>query len=141
MFMTAVDCGEQPAAFVARMGKEKKLIMGIGHRIRTLQNPDMRVKLIKEYAQKHFSRTPVLDFAMAVEQITTKKKATLILNVDGCIAACFVDLMRGCGAFDVSEANELIANGCLNGLFVAGRSIGFIGHFIDQNRLKQGLYR
>jgi len=141
MFMTAVDRGEEPAAFVARMGKEKKLIMGIGHRIRTLQNPDMRVKLIKEYAQKHFTRTPVLDFAMAVEQITTKKKATLILNVDGCIAACFVDLMRSCGAFDVAEANELIANGCLNGLFVAGRSIGFIGHFIDQNRLKQGLYR
>lgn len=141
MFMSAVDRGEEPAAFVARMGKEKKLIMGIGHRIRTLQNPDMRVKLIKEYAQKHFTRTPVLDFAMAVEQITTRKKATLILNVDGCIAACFVDLMRGCGAFDVAEANELIANGCLNGLFVAGRSIGFIGHFIDQNRLKQGLYR
>ena len=141
MFMDAVDSGEEPAAFVARMGKQKKLIMGIGHRIRTLQNPDMRVKLIKDYAKENFVRTPVLDFAMSVEQITTKKKATLILNVDGCIAACFVDLLRSCGAFDLNEANELIANGCLNGLFVAGRSIGFIGHFIDQNRLKQGLYR
>ncbi len=31
--------------------------------------------------------------------------------------------------------------GVLNGLFVLGRSIGFIGHWIDQNRLKQPLYR
>ena len=27
------------------------------------------------------------------------------------------------------------------GLFVLGRSIGFIGHHLDQVRLKQGLYR
>ena len=26
----------------------------------------------------------------------------------------------------------------LNGLFVLGRSVGFIGHFLDQKRLKQG---
>ena len=141
MFMTAVDAGEDPASFVSSMRKKNVLIMGIGHKIRTLQNPDMRVKIVMEYAKKHFPKTPVLDFALAVEQITTKKKATLILNVDGCIAACFVDLLRHCGAFDLNEANELLANGCLNGLFVTGRTIGFIGHFIDQKRLKQGLYR
>jgi len=142
MFKSAVDDGVTPADFVVSMRKQNKLIMGIGHKIRTLQNPDMRVQLVKEYAKKHFASTPVLDFALAVEQITTKKKPTLILNVDGCIAACFVDLLRGCGAFnEQSEADELIANGCLNGLFVCGRSIGFIGHFLDQKRLKQGLYR
>ena len=141
MFMKAVDEGEDAASFVTSMRKKNLLIMGIGHKIRTLQNPDMRVHIVKEYAKKHFPRTPVLDFAMAVEQVTTKKKATLILNVDGCIAACFVDLLRDCGAFDRTEADELIANGCLNGLFVTGRTIGFIGHFIDQKRLKQGLYR
>lgn len=141
MFMTAVDAGQDAATFVTSMRKKNKLIMGIGHKIRTLQNPDMRVALVMEYAKKNFPRTPVLDFALAVEQVTTKKKATLILNVDGCIAACFVDLLRDCGAFDRSEADELIANGCLNGLFVTGRTIGFIGHFIDQKRLKQGLYR
>jgi ATP citrate (pro-S)-lyase len=141
MFMTAVDSGMNAKAFVDTMRKQNQLIMGIGHRIRTLTNPDMRVKIVKEYAKKHFPQTPVLDFACEVEQVTTKKKATLILNVDGCIAACFVDLLRNCGAFDLAEANELLANGCLNGLFVAGRTIGFIGHFIDQKRLKQGLYR
>mmetsp|Transcript_1588 Transcript_1588/g.1724 ORF Transcript_1588/g.1724 Transcript_1588/m.1724 type:complete len:1084 (+) Transcript_1588:143-3394(+) len=141
MFMGAVDAGQDAATFVTSMRKKNKLIMGIGHKIRTLQNPDMRVNLVMEYAKKHFPRTPVLDFALSVEAITTKKKATLILNVDGCIAACFVDLLRDCGVFDRTEADELIANGCLNGLFVTGRTIGFIGHFIDQKRLKQGLYR
>jgi ATP citrate (pro-S)-lyase len=39
------------------------------------------------------------------------------------------------------EASEYVEMGALNGLFVLGRSIGFIGHFLDQKRLKQGLYR
>ena len=141
MFMGAVDDKIDAATFVSNMRKQNKLIMGIGHKIRTLQNPDMRVKIVRDYAKKHFPTTPVLDFATEVEMVTTKKKATLILNVDGCIAACFVDLLRNCGAFERQEADDLLANGCLNGLFVTGRSIGFIGHYIDQKRLKQGLYR
>ena len=90
---------------------------------------------------QHFPKTPTLNFALAVEQITTQKRSNLILNVDGCIAVCFVDLLRHCGAMSVEEADELIADGCLNGLFVLGRSIGFIGHHLDQKRLKQPLYR
>ena len=31
--------------------------------------------------------------------------------------------------------------GCLNALFVVGRSIGIFGHVFDQKRLKQPLYR
>jgi ATP citrate (pro-S)-lyase len=31
--------------------------------------------------------------------------------------------------------------GGLNALFVLGRTTGFIGHWFDQKRLKQGLYR
>ena len=31
--------------------------------------------------------------------------------------------------------------GILNAIFVLGRTTGFIGHFIDQSRLDQGLYR
>ena len=121
--------------------RANKLIMGIGHRIKSLSNPDKRVEIIKEYALKHFQDNTVLKFALEVEKVTTKKKANLILNVDGCIAVCFVDMMRSCGAFSNAEADELVQNGCLNGLFVLGRSIGFIGHFLDQKRLKQGLYR
>jgi ATP citrate (pro-S)-lyase len=128
MFTAASDAGEDAEDFVKSMRKQNKLIMGIGHRIKSLANPDKRVEIIKKYA-------------LAVEQVTTKKKANLILNVDGCIAVCFVDMLRSCGAFTKQEADEMIENGCLNGLFVLGRSIGFIGHFLDQKRLKQGLYR
>merc|ERR1712127_1025003 len=104
-------------------------------------NPDQRVEIIKQSAKREFPSTSVLDFALAVEQVTTKKRTNLILNVDGCIAVCFVDMMRSCGAFSASEAKDLLDFGCLNGLFVLGRSIGFIGHHLDQLRLKQPLYR
>ena len=57
------------------------------------------------------------------------------------MGVAFVDLLRGCGAFSREEADDYIKMGILNGLFILGRSIGFVGHFIDQKRLKQGLYR
>lgn len=141
MFTAASDTGVDAEQFVKDMRRSNKLIMGIGHRIKSLTNPDKRVEIIKSYALEHFSDNTVLNFALAVEQVTTKKRANLILNVDGCIAVCFVDMMRSCGAFSTEEADELVQNGCLNGLFVLGRSIGFIGHYLDQKRLKQGLYR
>lgn len=43
--------------------------------------------------------------------------------------------------FTQQEAQEAIEIGTLNGVFVLGRSLGFIGHYLDQRRLKQGLYR
>jgi ATP citrate (pro-S)-lyase len=141
MFTAASDTGESAEDFVKNMRKQNKLIMGIGHRVKSLSNPDKRVELVKAYALEHFTDNTVLKFALDVEQVTTKKKANLILNVDGCIAVCFVDMMRSCGAFTSEEVQEIIDGGCLNGLFVLGRSIGFIGHYLDQNRLKQGLYR
>lgn len=57
------------AEYVKRMRQKNQLIMGIGHRVKSLSNPDMRVKIIKEYALKHFKNTKVLDFAMAVERV------------------------------------------------------------------------
>merc|ERR1719326_596682 len=101
----------------------------------------MRVEIIKGFAKTHFKDTSVLDYALAVEQVTTKKRANLILNVDGCIACCFVDMLRASGAFTYGEIDELVDHGCLNGLFVLARSAGFIGHYLDQKRLKQPLYR
>merc|ERR1712187_544933 len=118
MFSEAYDSGVSPKDFVDSMKKGNKLIMGIGHRIKSLANPDQRVVLIKDYAKKHFKSTPVLDFALEVEQLTTRKRANLILNVDGCIAVSFVDMIRSCGAFTREECDDLMEFGCLNGLFV-----------------------
>lgn len=140
-FSEAYDTGLIPMEFVNDMRKKGKLIMGIGHRVKSLNNPDMRVVILKEYVQKHFSATPLLNYALEVEQITTSKKPNLILNVDGFIGVAFVDLLKNCGCFTVEEAREFVEMGALNALFVLGRSMGFIGHYLDQKRLKQGLYR
>jgi ATP citrate (pro-S)-lyase len=140
-FSQAYDQGLTPADFVDSMRKQHKLILGIGHLIKSRTNPDLRVSLICEYAIKHFPTTPLLDYAKRVEALTVQKKENLILNVDGAVAVLFVDLLRNSGAFTRDEADEYLKIGTLNGIFVLGRSIGFIGHFLDQKRLKQGLYR
>ncbi|KAK7948712.1 uncharacterized protein PG986_009598 [Apiospora aurea] len=140
-FAKAADSGLSPREFVDSMRKQNKLIPGIGHRIKSRNNPDLRVELVKEYVLAKFPNHKLLDYALAVETVTTSKKDNLILNVDGCIAVCFVDLMRNCGAFTLEEAEDYMNMGVLNGLFVLGRSIGLIAHYLDQKRLRTGLYR
>lgn len=140
-FSEAYDAGLHPMEFVNAMRKKGELIMGIGHRVKSINNPDMRVTIIKEFLREHFPATPLLDYALEVEKITTSKKPNLILNVDGIIGVAFVDLLRHSGCFTREEAQEYIEIGTINGLFVLGRCTGFIGHYLDQKRLKQGLYR
>ncbi|XP_075884198.1 ATP-citrate synthase-like isoform X1 [Nelusetta ayraudi] len=140
-FSKAFDSGMLPMEFVNKMKKDGKLIMGIGHRVKSINNPDMRVQILKDFVKQHFTSTQLLDYALDVEKITTSKKPNLILNVDGFIGVAFVDLLRTCGGFTRDEADEFVEIGALNGIFVLGRSMGFIGHYLDQKRLKQGLYR
>lgn len=73
--------------------------MGIGHRVKSINNPDVRVKIIKEFVMENFPAKPLLEYALEVEKITTSKKPNLILNVDGVIATSFVDMLRNCGSF------------------------------------------
>ncbi|MDO9534748.1 MAG: citrate/2-methylcitrate synthase [Bacillota bacterium] len=139
MFSEAYDAGISPAQFISGMKKKGINIQGIGHLIKSTHNPDMRVSLLKEFALNNFKETPILNYALEVEKITTTKRDNLILNVDGCIGICFADLLRN--EMSKEEADEYISMGALNALFVMGRSIGLIGHHLDQKRLKQGLYR
>jgi len=144
MFSDAFDKGLSPMQFVNEQRRLGKFILGIGHRVKSINNPDKRVEILKKFAldKSVFKQeTPLLDYALKVEQITTSKKPNLILNVDGAIATIFVDILRQSGMFTPQEARETIQIGALNGLFVLGRSMGFIGHYLDQSRLKQGLYR
>ncbi|KAJ8950774.1 hypothetical protein NQ318_011267 [Aromia moschata] len=141
MFSEAYDKGMHPTEFVNHMRNKGQLIMGIGHRVKSINNPDQRVSIVKEFVIANFPATPLLLYALEVEKITTSKKPNLILNVDGVIACAFVDMLKNCGSFTSEEAQEYISIGAINSLFVLGRSIGFIGHYMDQKRLKQGLYR
>jgi ATP citrate (pro-S)-lyase len=139
MFSNAYDRGLTPAEFVEEMKSKGENIQGIGHLIKNVNNPDMRVAIMKDYAKRNFKSTPLLDYALEVEKLTTAKKDNLILNVDGCIGICFVDMLRS--ELSKQEADDSIQMGALNGLFVLGRTIGMTAHFLDQKRLKQGLYR
>ena len=139
-FSTYVHAGHSPAFMVQDMKSKGTYIPGIGHRIKSVKNPDKRVELLKGYAQEHFPQTPYLDFALQVEQLTTAKRDNLILNVDGCIGILICDLLRSVG-YSPQQVEEFIDLGALNAFFVLGRSIGIMGHVMDQKRLRTRLYR
>ncbi|ARM30925.1 citrate/2-methylcitrate synthase [Prosthecochloris sp. HL-130-GSB] len=114
--------------FLAWMKKNVGPVPGIGHRVKSLKNPDQRVKYLVSYVKNETSlHTPCLDYALEVEKVTSAKKDNLILNVDGTMGAILVDL-----GFPIHS---------LNGFFVLARTIGMIGHWIDQNQQNARLIR
>jgi len=139
-FKHADDNGMDPKAFLKYMKGEGVPIPGIGHRIKSLKNPDLRVTGLMNYAAENFPATPLLDYARTVEALTTSKKENLILNVDGTIGILMVDMWRALG-YPEEEINEFIESGTLNAFFIVGRSIGFIGHILDEKRLAMPMYR
>ncbi len=139
-FKYANDNDLNPAQFLNHMKKLGIPIPGIGHRIKSLKNPDLRVEGLKKFAKEFFPATPLLDYALTVEQLTTSKKENLILNVDGTIGILMVDMWRALG-YSETEIDEFISSGTLNAFFIVGRSIGFIGHILDEKRLAMPMYR
>ena len=107
-FSAAYDGGMTPQEFVSDMRKKNKLILGIGHKIKSRTNPDLRVSIVKDFVFENFPSCEIFKYALEVEKITTSKKDNLILNVDGAVGVAFVDLLRGCGAFSREEADEYI---------------------------------
>ncbi len=106
--------------FLAYMKKNVGPVPGIGHRVKSLKNPDKRVEELKKTVKDLGLRAPHLEYALAVEAVTTAKKDNLILNVDGCMACILTDLG--------------FPNETLNGFFILARTIGMIGHWTDQKR-------
>ena len=135
-FYYGVKNKESPTDFIKRI----KLIPGIGHKHYSIYKPDNRVTMLSNYVDTHFSCKTTINFARSIENLTTKKKPNLILNADGFIAASIID---GFFSADYSEKEieEILNYDMLNGFFVLARTIGLIGHHIDQKRLRQDLYR
>lgn len=140
-FSAAVAASQTPEEYVEAMKAAGLRVPGIGHRIKSKDNRDARVALLSAYARKFFPSTNFLQYAEGVETYTLTKAANLVLNVDGCIGALFLDLLHSCGLFEEGEIKQVLEIGYLNGLFVLARSIGLIGHALDQARLAQPLYR
>lgn len=115
------------------------LIPGIWHKIKTQYNPDKRCEILATIAQ-NFSFTPHYTLAKEVEALTLEKKSNLILNVDGAIAALLLDMMLACD-FTQEEIEQYLTSDLFNGFFVLARSVGLIGHYLDQKRLWEWLYR
>uniref|UniRef100_H3A1H0 ATP citrate synthase n=1 Tax=Latimeria chalumnae TaxID=7897 RepID=H3A1H0_LATCH len=79
--------------------------------------------------------------AVGLRNLSAALKPNLILNVDGFIGVAFVDLLRNCGSFTREEWNLFLENGPTKKLPPPCPSLLFLGHYLDQKRLKQGLYR
>ena len=139
-FSWGLENNLEPREFIAQMKKKNIRIQGIGHRIHSVDNPDERCEIMMNFAKEHFPKHPLLDYALAVQDVTTMKKNTLILNVDGTIGVLFVDLLKSLKYTD-EEIKEMIDMGFFNAFFIIGRTIGFMGHYFDQKRLKTPLYR
>ncbi len=126
-FKYAIDHKMSVDEFLGYMKKNVGPVPGIGHRVKSLRNPDKRVQELVKYVKSLGIPTPHLDFALEVEKVTAAKKDNLILNVDGTMAAVLVDL-----GFPVDS---------LNGFFILARTIGLIGHWADQKRQGSRLIR
>ncbi|MFC1898532.1 citrate/2-methylcitrate synthase [Candidatus Cloacimonadota bacterium] len=139
-FSWGLDNKLGPREFINEMKKKNTNIQGIGHKIHSIDNPDERCEIMMNFAKDHFPKHPLLDYALTVQAVTTMKKGTLILNVDGTIGVLFVDLLKSLNYSD-DEIKEMIEMGFFNAFFIIGRTMGFMGHYFDQKRLKAPLYR
>lgn len=125
---------------VSKITKEKGIISGIGHRKYSKENPDPRVKKVLKMSENCKKRT-YTSFALDVEDLMLTKKSSLILNIDGAIAAVMLDLLSEKEKLSKDEIETLIEAEFFNALFVIPRTIGFTAHFLDQKRIDEGLFR
>jgi citrate synthase len=114
------------------------VIQGIGHKKYRIDLPDPRVAALADFKVEGGR---YLAFARSIEAITTSKKANLILNVDGVIAAILLDLLETELGYEPEQLRELVDIEFFNALFVLSRSVGFTAHYLDQRRHDEGLFR
>ena len=138
-WLVGITSAKSPSAFVEEFASKKIYISGIGHRKYRSDMPDPRVAEIISYSEGLEAR--FTSFAREVEKITVGKKGNLILNVDGAIACVLLDILNEKEGYSVEELKKLVEVEFFNALFVLSRSVGFIGHYLDQKRLDEGVFR
>lgn len=69
MFSNAYDAGQSPQEFVDSMRRGRKLILGIGHKVKSRTNPDLRVEILKKFVAAEFPSFEILKYALEVEMV------------------------------------------------------------------------
>ena len=101
IFTQACDAGTSPDDFVKNMRNANSLIMGIGHRIESLQNPDKRVEIVKNYTLEHFKDNTVLKVRLeeSVVFVDVLRLDSFNHFIDAIVCPC-------CGAVDDQEEGQ-----------------------------------
>lgn len=141
VWFESVSHGTLPVELVSEYSKRRDYIPGIGHKKYTIYKPDPRVAELVSLGKSVLKNPKHLIFAESVSRETSKKRDNLILNVDGAVAALFLDYLAEKEQFHVEQLQELLDIEFFNALFIIPRSVGFIGHFLDQKRIDEGLFR
>ncbi len=139
-WFSGVQSQQKPAELVESFAAKREYILGIGHRKYRVGIPDPRVDELLKFKSK-LKISLYTDYALAIAQITSAKKANLILNVDGTLAALLLDILIGGEGFSTEQLQEAIEIGLFNAYFVLSRSIGLTAHYLDQRRMDEGLFR
>jgi ATP citrate (pro-S)-lyase len=139
-WLEAVTTNESPDQFVERNAKAGVMLSGIGHKKYRIGMPDPRVREIAQFSKK-LRNHAYTDFARAVESITTQKSGSLILNVDGITASVVLDVLSEVEGYDLLALRKLIDQEFFNALFVIPRSVGLLGHILEQKYNDEGLFR
>lgn len=139
-WIRGVEEDANPEKFVEDFAIESKVIEGIGHKKYRLDSPDPRIIALMKWSEK-LSNKKYLNFAKSIEKVTLTKKANLILNVDGTMAAILLDILSEKEGLEVRQLKELTETEFFNAFFIIPRSVGFISHYLDQKRLDEGLFR
>jgi succinyl-CoA synthetase alpha subunit len=139
-FQSCLDNFE-PKDLVKEYSKQRLPIPGIGHLKYTLYKPDPRVTTLVDICISHVKERKHLEFALEVASITLEKKQNLILNIDGVISAIMLDYLSEKETMTKVELKKLIDIEFFNSLFIIARSVGFIGNYLDQKRIDEGLFR
>lgn len=139
-FSESLISGIEPSDFINQMKLAGINIPWIGHKVKSKFNPDKRCEIMLNYINENFPNRDHINFALKVEGLTLEKKPNLILNVDWIIACALLDIFKDIWMSD-EEIKEYIDAWIFNWFFILARTAGFIGHILDQKKLKEWLHR
>ena len=101
------------------MKNKGQVISGIGHKIKSKDNPDKRIVMLEKFINENYPvdlKLNLTNFAKEVEKITLQKKNNLILNVDGFIAVSILDGLLH--HFDKEYVERLLELDIFNAFFI-----------------------